>query len=71
MRNRRIGLQQDGANSHILDDVVEFKEAVDEIALNLTVLTQSPNNLTPTFSIVVYPEPYSRSTMITLPMRKN
>ena len=41
--NRRIRLQQDGAKSHILEDNVEFKEAVDEIALNLPVLTQSPN----------------------------
>ena len=35
--NRRIRLQQDGAKSHILEDNVEFKEAVDEIGLNLTV----------------------------------
>ena len=42
-RNARIRLQQDGAKSHILEDDVEFKEAVDEIGLNLTVFTQSPN----------------------------
>ena len=41
--NARIRLQQDGAKSHILEDDVEFKEAVDEIGLNLTVFTQSPN----------------------------
>ena len=43
-RNGRIWLQQDGAKSHILEDDVEFKEAVDEIGLNLTVFTQSPNS---------------------------
>ena len=42
--NRRIQLQQDGAKSHILEDDMEFKEAVDEIGLNLTVFTQSPNS---------------------------
>ena len=42
--NGRIQLQQDGAKSHILEDDVEFKEAVDEIGLNLTVFTQSPNS---------------------------
>ena len=42
--NGRIQLQQDGAKSHILEDDVEFKEAVDEIGLNLTVYTQSPNS---------------------------
>ena len=41
--NGRIWLQQDGAKSHILEDDVEFKEAVDEIGLNLTMFTQSPN----------------------------
>ena len=41
--NRRIWLQQDGARSHILEDDEEFKEAVQEIGLNLTVYTQSPN----------------------------
>ena len=43
-RNGRIRLQQDGAKSHILEDDMEFKEAVDEIGLNLTVFTQSPNS---------------------------
>ena len=43
-RNARIWLQQDGAKSHILEDDVEFKEAVDEIGLNLTVFTQLPNS---------------------------
>ena len=42
--NRRIWLQQDGSKSHILEDDVEFKEAVDEIGLNLTMYTQSPNS---------------------------
>ena len=42
--NARIWLQQDGAKSHILEDNVEFKEAVDEIGLNLTVFTQLPNS---------------------------
>ena len=44
MRNGRIRLQQDGAKSHILEDNVEFKEAVDKIDLNLTMFTQSPNS---------------------------
>ena len=39
MCNRRIWLQQDGAKSHILEDIVEFKEVVDEIGLNLTMFT--------------------------------
>ena len=43
-RNRTIWLQQDGAKSHILEDVMEFKEAVDEIGLDLTVFTQSSNS---------------------------
>ena len=43
-RNGRMQLQQDGAKSHILEDDVEFKEAVDEIGLNLTMFTQSPNS---------------------------
>ena len=43
-RNGRIQLQQDGAKSHILEDDMEFKEAVAEIGLNLTVFTQSPNS---------------------------
>ena len=42
--NGRIRLQQDSAKSHILEDDEEFKEAVDEIGLNLTVYTQSPNS---------------------------
>ena len=42
--NGRIRLQQDGAKSHILEDDVEFKEAVDKIGLNLTMYTQSPNS---------------------------
>ena len=44
MNNGRIWLQQDGAKPHILDDNEEFKEAVDDIGLNLTVYTQSPNS---------------------------
>ena len=44
MNNGRIRLQQDGAKSHILDDDKEFKEAVDDIGLNLTVYTQLPNS---------------------------
>ena len=43
-RNGRIQLQQDGAESHILEADVEFKEAVDEIGLNLTVFTKLPNS---------------------------
>ena len=39
MCNGRIQLQQDGAKSHILEDIVEFKEVVDEIGLNLTMFT--------------------------------
>ena len=42
--NGRIWLQQDGAKSHILEDDMEFKEAVDEIGLNLTMFIQSPNS---------------------------
>ena len=42
--NGRIRLQQDGTKSHILDDDKDFKEAVDDIGLNLTVYTQSPNS---------------------------
>ena len=42
-RNARIRLQQDGAKSHILEDDVEFKEAVEEIGLHLTMFMQSPN----------------------------
>ena len=44
MNNGRIQLQQDGAKSHILDDDEEFKEVVDDIGLNLTVYSQSPNS---------------------------
>ena len=44
MNYRRIQLQQDGTKSHILDDDEEFKEVVDEIGLNLTMYTQSPNS---------------------------
>ena len=44
MRNGRIRLQQDGAKLHILEDDMEFKEAVDEIGLNLTMFTQWPNS---------------------------
>ena len=44
MNNGRIRLQQDGAKSHILDDDKEFKEVVDEIGLNPTMYTQSPNS---------------------------
>ena len=43
-RNGNIRLQQDGAKSHILEDDMEFKEAVEEIGLNLTVFTQLPNS---------------------------
>ena len=42
--NRRIWLQQDGAKSHILQDDVEFKEAVEQIGLNLTMFTQVPTS---------------------------
>ena len=44
MNNGRIWLQQDGAKSDNLDDDEEFKEAVDDIGLNLSVYTQSPNS---------------------------
>ena len=44
MRNARIQLQQDGAKSHIVEDDMEFREAVEEIGLNLTVFTQLPNS---------------------------
>ena len=43
-RNGRIRLQQDGAKSHILEDDMEFKEAVAKIALILTMFTQSLNS---------------------------
>ena len=42
--NARIRLQQDGAKSHILEDDVEYKEAVQQIGLYLTVFTQAPNS---------------------------
>ena len=42
--NAKIWLQQDGAKSHILEDDAEFKAAVQQIGLNLTVFTQSPNS---------------------------
>ena len=70
-RNARIRLQQDGAKSHILEDDVEFREVVEEIGLILPCLHNRRTRLTPTFSILVYSEPYSRSTMIAVPMRKN
>ena len=44
MNNGRIRLHQDGTKSHILEDDMEFKEVVDEIGLNLTMYTQSPNS---------------------------
>ena len=44
MNNGRIWSQQDGTKSHILDDDKEFKEAVDDIGLNLTVYMQWPNS---------------------------
>ena len=44
MNNGIIWLQQDGAKSHIPEDDEEFKEVVDEIGLNLTMYTQSPNS---------------------------
>ena len=42
-------MEESGCNkmepkSHILEDNVEFKEVVDEIGLNFTVFTQSPNS---------------------------
>ena len=37
-------MQQDGTKSHILDDDKEFKEAADNIGLNLTVYTQLPTS---------------------------
>ena len=61
----------DGAKSHILEDDMEFKEAVDEIGLNLTVFTQSPNSPDTNILDLGFSEPYSRSTMIALQMRKN
>ena len=69
--NGRIWLQQDGAKSHILEDNVEFKVVVDEIGLNLTVFTQLPNSPDTNILDLGFSEPYSRSMMIALPMRKN
>ena len=69
--NARIRLQQDGAKSHILEDDVEFKEAVQQIGLNLTVFTQAPNSPDTNILDLGFSEPYSRSTMHALAMRKN
>ena len=44
MNNGRIQLQQDGTKSHILEDDMEFREAVDKIRLNLIMYTQLPNS---------------------------
>ena len=44
MDNGRIQLQQDGTKSHFVDDDGEFKDAVDEIGLNLTMYTQLSNS---------------------------
>ena len=71
MYNRRIRLQQDGAKSHILEDGMEFKEAVDEIGLNLTMFTQLPNSPDTNILDLGFSEPFSHSTMIALPMKKN
>ena len=67
----RIRLQQDGAKSHILEDNMEFKEAVDKIGLNLTMFTQSPNLPDTNILDLGFSEPYSHSMMIALPMKKN
>ena len=69
--NARIRLQQDGAKSHILEDDAEFKEAVQQIGLNLTVFTQAPNSSDTNILDLGFLEPYSRSTMHALTMRKN
>ena len=69
--NARIRLQQDGAKSHILEDDVEFKEAVQQIGLNLTVFTQAPNSPDTNILDLGFSEPYSHSTMHALTMRKN
>ena len=69
--NGRIQLQQDGAISHILEDDEEFKEAVDEIGLNLIMYTQLPNSPDTNILDLGFSELYSRSTMIALPMKKN
>ena len=69
--NGRIQLQQDGAKSHILENDVEFKEAVDEIGLNLTMYTQWPSSPDTNILNLVFSEPCIRSTMIALTMKKN
>ena len=71
MRNGKIRLQQDGAKSHVLEDDVEHKKAVDKIGLNLTVFTQLPNLPDTNILDLGFSELYSCSTMISLPMRKN
>ena len=71
MNNGRIWLQQDGTKSHSLDDNKEFKEAVDDIGLNLTVYTQSPNSPDTNILDLGFSELYSHSTMIAPPMKKN
>ena len=71
MNNGRIWLQQDGAKSHILEDNEEFKEVVDEIGLNLTMYTQSPNSPDTNILDLGFSELYSCSMMIALPMKKN
>ena len=71
MNNGRIRLQQDGAKSHILDDNEEFKEAVDDIGLNLTVYTQLPNSPDTNILNIGFLELYSHSMMIAPPMKKN
>ena len=71
MNNGRIQLQQDGAKSHILDDNKEFKEGVEDIGLNLTVYTQSPNSPDTNILDLGFSDLYSRSMMIAPPMKKN
>ena len=71
MNNGRIRLQQDGTKIHILDDDEEFKEAVDDMGLNLTMYTQSPNLPDTNILDLGFSELYSRSMMIALPMKKN
>ena len=70
-RNARIRLKQDGAKSHILEDDMEFREAVEEIGLNLTVFTQSPNSPDTNILDLGFFRAIRRSMMIALPMRKN
>ena len=69
--NGRIWLHQDGAKPHILEDEVEFKEAVDKIGLYLTVFTQSPNSPDTNILDLGFSEPFSHSTRIAPPMKKN